>query len=351
VNWILHSKPWITEEDKLAVNAVLTSGLLGSGDVTKEFEEKFADWVGASNPGVAVSSGAASVFLALKTLGVKTGDEVILPTYVCWTVLEAVISCGAQPVLCDVGQNWIVEPENVKGLITKKTKGIIVPHMYGIFADVKRFKVFGIPVIEDCAQAVGDKLIDKIEGDIAIFSFQPTKCLTTGEGGMVVTQDPILASKAKELRDGPENSGKERVFAPMSNMNAALGLSQLKRYSVFLERRRKLAGKYLTNLSAIDQNLINFDAKASSMFFRMPLKLKGGLEKYQPLFAEQKIHIRKGVDKLLHRLMGQADEKFPVATDLFNSTISLPIYPALTDEELERCLQSQDLFIRREKVS
>lgn len=335
-NWILHSKPWITEEDTQAVSKVLASGLIGSGEITKKFESDFASWVGSSLAGVAVSSGSAAVYLALKTLGCRNGDEVILPTYVCQNVLEAIITSGATPVLCDVGLNWVVEPENVKPLINKKTKAIIVPHMYGIFADIKEFKKLGVPVIEDCAQAVGDKSIDKINGDIAVFSFQPTKCLTTGEGGMIVTLNENFVNKARELRDGPERSGEKRIFAPLSNINAALGLSQLNRYPVFLERRRKIAGKYLTELSAINQLLINFDAKASSMYFRLPIKIKGGIEKYRPLFDEKKIHIRNGVDKLLHRIMNQSDEKFPVATELFNTTVSIPIYPALNDDELDR---------------
>jgi UDP-4-amino-4-deoxy-L-arabinose-oxoglutarate aminotransferase len=325
---------------------VLSNSYIGSGPLTKQFEKEFAAWVGSEYPGIAVSSGAAAVYLALKTLSVSNGDEVILPSYVCWTVLESVISCGAEPVLCDVGLNWIVESTNVESLITKKTKAIIVPHMYGIFADVKSFKRFGIPVVEDCAQAVGDKKIDKIVGDVAVFSFQPTKCLSTGEGGMVVSLNEELAAKARELRDGPDNSGKPRVFSPMSDINSALGLSQLTRYPAFLEKRRALAGKYLTTLSAINQNLINFEAKASSMYFRMPVKISGGLGKFEPLFKEHKIHIRKGVDKLLHRITGKSDKDFPVATDLFNTTISLPIYPALSDHEFERCLIAVDELIK-----
>ncbi len=344
MNWILHSKPWITEEDKKAVANAMESGFIGSGEITKSFEKKFAEWVGCSIPGVAVSSGTAAVYLALKTISVSKDDEVILPTYVCQNVLEAVIAIGASPILCDVGPNWVVEPENVSHLITKKTKAIIVPHMYGIFADVKEFKKFGITIIEDCAQAIGDKSIDKINGDIAIFSFQPTKCLSTGEGGMLVSLDENISQRALILRDGAGDKIQERIFSPLSDINSALGLSQLDRYPDFLSKRRKMAGKYLIDISAINQLLINYDAKASSMYFRVPLKINGGLKKYQPLFASEKIHIRNGVDKLLHRLIGIPDAKFPVATNLFNTTISLPIYPALDDEELSRCLNAVNIL-------
>lgn len=344
MDWILHSKPWITEEDKKAITNVMDSGFIGAGSITKKFEKEFAEWVGSSLSGVAVSSGTAAVYLALKTIDVKKGDEIILPTYVCHNVLEAVITAGATPMLCDVGANWVVEPKNIDPLITKDTKAIIVPHMYGIFADVQEFKKFGLIIIEDCAQAIGDKSIDKINGDIAVFSFQPTKCLTSGEGGMLVSLDPDNIKKATVLRDGCEDNLVPRIFSPMSDINSALGLNQLRRYANFLDKRRKIAGQFLTDLAAIDQLLINYDAKASSMYFRLPIKAKGGLDKYQPLFAEKKIHVRKGVDKLLHRLMGIDDDKYPMATHLFNSTISLPIYPALADSEIDRCIQSLKLF-------
>ena len=344
MNWILHSKPWITDEDKQAVANVMASGNVGAGEITKAFEKEFAEWVGSPVSGVAVSSGTAAVYLALKTIDIKEGDEVIIPTYVCHNVAEAVISSGAIPVLSDVGPNWVIELENVAPLITKKTKAVIVPHVYGIFADVTEFKKLGLTIIEDCAQAIGDKSIDKINGDIAVFSFQPTKCLTTGEGGMLVSLNEKTCKKAMQLRDGSAESVMMKVFSPMSDINSALGLSQLQRYTEFLNKRRKIAGKYLIDVSAINQLLINYDAKASSMYFRLPIRVKGGLQKYQPLFAEKKIHIRKGVDRLLHRLMGKPDSEFPVATNLFDTTISLPIYPALTEQELERCLASLSIL-------
>ena len=266
---ILHSKPWITEEDNLAVAQVMSSGMIGQGRKVIEFEKNFSDWVGGVN-GVAVGSGAAALQLALLGLGINSTHEVILPTYVCESVLEAVLSVGATPVLSDVGVNWLIEAHTVEKLITKKTAAIIVPHMYGIFADVKSFKKFGLPVIEDCAQAVGDKKIDKIEGDIAVFSFHPTKCLTSGEGGMLVSKNEILLEKAREIRDGNKTVLHARFLSPMSDIQAALGLSQLSRYADFLKKRREIAGKYLIDLAAINMKLVNYEAKASSMFFRLP---------------------------------------------------------------------------------
>lgn len=346
-NWnkllILHSKPWINEQDLKAVEDTLRGGMIAQGQGVKDFETLVSDWTGALG-GVAVASGSAALELALLTLGIDNTSEVILPTYVCESVMEAVVSTGATPVLCDVGYNWVVEPANVASKISPRTAAIIIPHMYGIFADVKAFKKFNIPIIEDCAQAFGDKSIDKILADIAVLSFHPTKCLTCGEGGMMVSLKEEYILKARSIRDGCELANEKRLIAPLSDIQAALGTSQLKRYPEFLKRRREIAGKYLIHLAAISLKLVNYDAKASSMFFRLPLKVKGGLEKYEQPFLQKGIHIRKGVDKLLHRLMGLNDIQFPVATELFNETISIPLYPSLTDEEVESCIQALDLL-------
>lgn len=340
---ILHSKPWINEQDLKAVENTLKGGMIAQGRVVQEFESLISNWTSAKG-GVAVSSGSAAIELALLSLGVGNNCEVILPTYVCESVMEAVVSVGATPVLCDVGKNWVVEPYNVALKITSSTKAIIIPHMYGIFADVQAFKQFNIPIIEDCAQAFGDKSIDKITADIAVLSFHPTKCLTSGEGGMMVSLNEDYINKARIIRDGCESANKKRLIAPLSDLQAALGISQLKRYPEFLKRRREIAGKYLIALAAISLKLVNYDAKASSMFFRLPLKVKGGLEKYEKRFLGKEIQIRKGVDKLLHRLSGLSDDDFPMSIELFNETISVPLYPALTDEEVDRCIESLNIL-------
>ena len=153
---------------------------------------------------------------------------------------------------------------------------------------------------------------------------------------MLVSLKNEHIQKARLIRDGSELANTMRLIAPLSDIQAALGISQLKRYPNLLKRRREIAGKYLTTLAAISLKLVNYDAKASSMFFRLPLKVDGGLDKYQVSFFEKGIQIRRGVDKLLHRFMGLNDKNFPVSVELFNQTISIPIYPALSDDEVNR---------------
>lgn len=307
--------------------------MIGQADTTAKFEEVLSGWVDGAG-GVAVGSGAGAILLALTALGVKAGDEILLPTYVCTSVAEAVISAGARPVLCDVGKDWILTPETVASSLTPKTKVIIAPHLYGIYADISGIKRLGLPVIEDCAQAVGMVKQHAIQGDLAVFSFHPTKCLSTGEGGMVVGRDPKVISKLSELRDGSGDAVKERFFSPLSNMASALGLSQLARYQRGLDRRVDIAQRYKRFFEEILPSAINHDALSNSMYFRFPIVLKGGLDKCVDQFYQRGIIVRRGVDRLIHRVKGQPDSTFPNACELFATTVSLPIYPSLTEKEV-----------------
>ncbi len=311
--------------------------MIGQGDRTAVFEREFSRWVGVEHDGVGVASGAAALTLALLAIGAGRGDEVILPTYVCPSVMEAVITVEATPVLCDVGLSWVMESQNVAPYITNKTKAIIVPHMYGIFADVISFKQFKIPIIEDCAQAITGNNEKQVFGDIAFFSFHPTKCLTTGEGGIAISRNEQYVKRMRILRDGVESANVARVFSPMSDIASSLGLSQLSRYNEALDRRRSIASYYREVLEKVVPHAFSASIFKKSMFFRFPLRVPGGLELYQARFEEKGINIRRGVDKLLHRLLNIADDKYPTSVMLFNSTISLPIYPALTEEEISYC--------------
>src|SRR5579872_5247891 len=143
---IPHSCPWITAEDERAVLDTLRSGLIGHAETTARFEATLAHWVGGRLPGVAVGSGAAALHLALTALDLRQGDEVIIPSYVCRSVLDAVRAVGAAPVIADVGPNWVLTPANVAERVSSRTAAIVVAHMYGIFADVNAFRQFRTPI-------------------------------------------------------------------------------------------------------------------------------------------------------------------------------------------------------------
>ena len=334
---ISHSKPWITDADKQAVDVVLVSNMLAQGELTGKLEQQLSHWIHALD-GVAAGSGAAALVLALHGVGVRRGDEVILPTYVCRSVFEAVLTAGGVPVLCDVGEDWVVTATCVAQRISRQTKAIIVPHMYGVFADVESFRQFGVPVIEDCAQAVDSNGHRFISADVAVFSLHPTKCLTAGEGGMAVSSDPQIVAKMRALRDGSDALEGWRLFSPLSDIAAALALSQLRRYSEALARRAEIADRYTRMLENVKPDCLNRRALERSMFFRFPIRIEGGLEACQGTFMDHGIHVRRGVDALLHRLIGGDDRDFTTSVKLYEATVSLPIFPALMPEEESRCI-------------
>ena len=179
-----------------------------------------------------------------------------------------------------------------------------------------------------------------IKGDAAVFSFHPTKCLTTGEGGFVATCDPGVGGRLRKLWIDDRGALHRRCSARMSDVQAALGLSQLARYDAFLTRRAAIAARYREALGERGERLLNARAFARSMHFRFVLRVPGGLEAYGEFFLKRGITLRRGVDELIHRLMGLPDESFPQAVAHFRDTISVPIHPDMSPDDIARCVEA-----------
>ena len=346
---IPHSKPWITAEDISKVSNVLASSMLGQGNGVRQLEQRLARWLNSAD-GVAVGSGSAGIVLALYGVGVKDNDEVILPTYVCRSVIEAVLAMGAKPVLCDVGLDWVITASDASRVFSSRTRAIVVPHMYGIFAEIDEFRSFGVPIVEDCAQAIDANGTRVAQGDVTVLSFHPTKCFTAAEGGIVLSSDSSILDRMRTYRDGNGGDGAvyvARLFSPLSDVAAGLALSQLDHYELGLARRREISEKYRAIIDSSYPSAINHSAFSRSMFFRFPLHLPGGLATFQDAFAKFDIQVRRGVDELLHRRLKLPDTEFPNAINHFETTVSLPIYPALTYDQLSRCIEAvKDVFSR-----
>lgn len=336
---ITHSSPYVKSKDIIReIKKVLDSKMLAQGEVVRKFEEEITSYLSGYKT-ACVGSGTAAIWLALKVLEVKEGEEVVLPTLVCKSVLEAVMASQAIPVLCDVDDDWVVSYQTIKPFLTKKTKVIIVPHIYGIKADINNIRQLGLPVIEDCAQAFG-KTIDNrrigIEGELSIFSFHPTKCLTTGEGGAVMVnyRSKKLTSRLLQMRNGGPRFCRIN-FAPMSDITAAIGLTQLSRYDYFLQRRFQIA-RYYDYVLKQKEDIEQLGGKPlPSMFFRYVVKTKRSFNYYVGPFAKEGIIVRKGVDLLLHRLLKMDRILFRNAEYLFEHTLSIPIYPVLSDSQIK----------------
>lgn len=330
---IAHSSPWITEKDNNAVLKVLQSGQISHGQEVQRFEEHIAKFLKAKGC-IATSTGRLALSLALKALKVSRNAKVILPTYVCPSVLKAVINHGAKPVICDIGENWVVTPKQIKPHLTKDVEAILAVHTFGMPADISAIKKLGVPVIEDACQAFGLH-INKTNlagtlGDFGICSFSATKCFTTGEGGALICNSSTTYESALE----------NKFDVGLTNMQAALGISQLNRYQNFISRRIQIRKRYLEELDHC-RGIQTPDLEIP-FTYRFVIKLTNGqvFEKVQKAFEVKGVAVRKGVDKMLHQLAGYPDKKFPIACNLFDTTLSLPYYPAMSDEDVNKVISA-----------
>ena len=329
---IKHSKPWITGVDRDAVDHQLRTGMIAGLDKVNEFEAALARKVNATGV-VSATSGTAALILSLKTLdiGAANDHEVILPSYVCPTVMHAVATAGAKPILCDSGEFWNATEETISERFGPRTKAIIAVNIFGISAQLAGLRRHGHFLIEDHCQSFG--LPDPIFGSAAVYSFYATKCLTTAEGGAVAFFKQDFVSRANTLRRH------NVVPGTLSDLQAALGLSQLSRYEEMLHRRRKIASAYLSELPEHVTHKISKVADRS-MFYRFPIWMPGDFDSISERFAERGVMVGRAVSLLLHRLLGLKDDEFPNAVQAFNNTVSIPIYPAMSDEDVSKVIDA-----------
>lgn len=326
---IHHSSTYIRSKDIKKVIQKLQSGMIANGTECELFKSKLAKYF-QSQSVLLTNNGTSALVVALKLLKTN-GSEIILPSYVCKDVIEAVLYSGFKPVLCDIDELWNVSYRSIQPKVTKKTAAIIVPHNLGISANMNEIKKLGVPIIEDCCQSIGAYYGNKLTGtigDLTVLSFNATKCLTTGEGGAVLINNsgPKLNSKnTKNL---------EHIFR-MSDLQASLGISQMDQYEEVL-KKRKLIGKQYFKL--IDPELTEHfkKCKERSMFFRFLLFKENNFLKTQEHFKSKQIAVRKGIDNLLHRQYKLGNDKdYKNSVNYFKNTISIPIYPSLKKDQVE----------------
>lgn len=265
-NIILVCEPNLRGREKKYLNsAFLSTWISSSGKYVEKFENKFAQVVAQARYAVAVNSGTTALHLILAALDVKQGDEVILPAFTMVATVNAVSYTGAQPILVDSNQtSWNIDPNQIERKISSKTKAIIVVHTYGLPVEMKPIlnlaKRYHLWVIEDAAEAHGAKYFGKNVGslgDAAAFSCYANKTITTGEGGVAVTNNPQIAKRLRLLRN--HAFSKERHFwhsmlgfgYKLTNLQAAIGLAQIERFSQLVNKKHQVASWYREYLKSV----------------------------------------------------------------------------------------------------
>jgi dTDP-4-amino-4,6-dideoxygalactose transaminase len=329
---IAHSRPTIEPDDLAEVTPVLLSGHLAQGRVVRAFEQEMAERLGLRDA-VATSSGTAALHLALLALGVGAGGEVLIPSYTCVALLHAVHLVGAVARIVDCepdGVNMWVDAAARQ--ISSATRAVILPHMFGTVAPVPMFRQLGVPIIENCAQALGaDSQSRPVGGmgDITVLSFYATKMITTGEGGMLLSRSEGGLAEARDLRDYDNRPDyRLRFNYKMTDVQAALGRSQLRKLSRFVERRRAIAHLYLHALQEVTPTYTPL--RMGDAFFRYVLSVPDP-EEFIQAAARRGVECKRPVYRPLHELVPAPP--CPHADRVFRHAVSLPIYPSLSDTD------------------
>jgi dTDP-4-amino-4,6-dideoxygalactose transaminase len=330
-----------------AVAAVLRSGRVAQGPEVAGFEAEVAARMGLRG-GVAVSSGTAALHLALLALEVGPGDAVLIPSYTCAALLQAVRLAGAEPILADVDPgSGNLDPEAARRARTPRCRAVILVHAFGWPAEVETLRDLGLPIIEDCAQAIGATAAGRAVGSVgeaAVCSFYATKVVATGEGGMVLSGRPEILAAARDLRAYDEAPDPRLRFNyKMTDLQAALGRVQLGRLDDFLARRAAIADTYRKALA--DAPVLLPPGLPGRIYHRFVVRVPGGLETPLDAFARRGIGCRRPVHTPLHRLLGR--EGFPGAEEAWRTSLSLPCAPALTEAEVARVAEAARAILER----
>jgi len=347
------AKPEITQADRKAVNDVLNSQYLSRGPVVKAFENKFSQLL-QINYASAVSSGTAGLIIALQALKVKKNDEVITVSFTVPATVNSILTVGAKPIMIDIEEDTLgMCPQALVQAVNDKTKAIIVVHAFGKAAQIHEIiniaKQYKIPVIEDACEAIGNQFNKKILGtlaDIGVFAFYPNKQITTGEGGMLITHDEELYQKFEILKNhGRTMNGDlydQISFGwnfRLSDINAALGLSQLQRISEIIKKRQQIAkyySRFLQHSAQIKSPSFSSKEQKSAWFVYViqvqnPDKIKQKLQSRNiqsgRYFAP--VHLQPYYRKLFPGI------KLPITEKIANQTLALPFYTQLQQGDIE----------------
>lgn len=353
-------KPVISQQEKEAVVEVLDSGMLASGERVTEFESRFARYVGAKHA-VAASSGTTALHTALTCIGLNRGDKVITTPFTFIASVNSILYCGAEPIFVDIDpRTFNIDPERLEDALKESdaVKAILVVHLFGLPCDMQRItqiaQKYDAKIVEDCAQAHGAAINGRKVGsfgNVAVFSFYPTKNMTTGEGGMVVTDDEEVMERCRKLinhgRTGRYLHDTLGYNYRMTNIAAAIGLVQLSKLDE-LNKRRIANAQYLSErLSVLDWLEVPFVPEDFlHVFHQYTIKEKSSR---RDLVAE---HLKtQDIDSAviypmvvykqpIYESLGYANVGCLEAEKVCSEVLSLPVHPSLRESDLDMIVHS-----------
>ncbi|MCX8093011.1 MAG: DegT/DnrJ/EryC1/StrS family aminotransferase [Candidatus Goldbacteria bacterium] len=362
------SKPQIGEEEIQAVTEVLKSGIIASGPKVREFEKEFAEYLGVKNA-IAVANGTCAIHAALFGAGIKKGDKVITTPFTFIATANSILHIGAEPVFVDIDPvSYNISPDKIEEALKldkdKKIKAILLVHLYGLCCDMDKIlniaEKYGVKIIEDAAQGHGAKYKDKMAGtfgDVATFSMYATKNMTTGEGGMVVTDNDSVASEIRKfINHGSEKQYYHTILGynyRTTDIEAAIGLTQLKKLDGFNKKRRENA-EYLKNKLSKFRWIIlpQCDDKYFHIYHQFTIRVLNGLrddlEKYlteskigSKIFYPIPLHKQPLYEKIFPNIT------LPEAEKASNEVLSIPVHPGLSENDLKYITEVFNEFSRR----
>jgi dTDP-4-amino-4,6-dideoxygalactose transaminase len=359
------AKPFIPKEDieelKGDLEKILSSGMLTLGQYTKAFEEQFRNFVHAKYA-VAVNSGSSALEIALRTHNLKRGDEVIVPTNTFGATAASVVFAGARPVITDVSSRTMtLDSSIVKRAITKRTKGVLAVHIGGMICpDIAGIKEIcdkrDLFLVEDAAHAHGSRIDGEMAGTLGsagCFSFYPTKVMTSGEGGMITTDNEEIAKNAGVLRDqGKENFNSSRIIKlgfnwRMPEICAALGILQLRRLPDFIERRNKIARMYDDAVDKLGLERVVTPPNHINNYYKYTFFMPKNVDrdKFKALCRNQGVayggevywpplHLQPAFKRFLDK-----KAHFSVAEDWCSRMVNPPVFSQMTTDQVQRVIQ------------
>lgn len=353
------ARPDITPDDIREVVKVLRSPYICQGPQQEAFQKAFAGYIG-TRYAEAVNSGTSALHLVMRSFGIGEGDEVITSPYSFIASSNCILFTGARPVFVDIDPGTLnMDPAQIEKKITRRTKAILAVHVFGMPADMfqinKIARKHNLVVIEDACEAIGAEIRGKKAGsfsDAAVFAFYPNKQITTGEGGMIVTDRKAVADMCRSLKNqGRDPSRKQSGFLRLghgyriSDINCALGLSQLSRIEKILERREKVARMYHQNLSQIEGiSPLPEQAGYRRSWFVYMVRLAADFDAQKKKKIIQGL-ARKGIscgeyfdpihlEPFYKKMFGYRPGDYPLTENMSERIFALPFYPRMTRSEI-----------------